>query len=652
MPLSGILAAGDVYVIANAQSIAGILDQADSTFLYNATLEGHTVTAFNGDDALGLFKGTVLIDVIGTQGIDPGTGWPVAGVANATVDHTCVRKASVKQGNTDWTVSAGTTVDDSEWIVNAKDFIDNLGSHTFGTPTDVTAPTFTANIGDGDINVPINTTIVLTFNEAIRNIDDSEIMDTDVAALLTLKETDATGADVPFNATIDDAKKVITITPTADLKNSQVYYAAIEPVEDAANNATEASSMTFTTIASSASTISNIGIVGKTPYYAGDTVAITWESANVTDVKIEVWFSLQSFWVKVFPSTPSDGFEGFIIPSFSPYSEDYKIRITNLADTTVSAESSRFTVIAVAPDLVTLRAQPLNSIVKYTGIATVTYAQTSRNQKYIQDATAAVLIDDPNPGFIGTYNVGEGITNIVGKILLYNQLIEFTPQAATGEHATGMVIVPEVRTLESLTPADQCKLVKIENFAFKTPTQYDPTGVFVKSKNYDIDGFDNTLMAYRTAFTGADYIGGMVPVGIISSVCLVGQFNAQMQITARSWSDMTVPVAADFSADQTFVLTGENVNFMDMSTNHPTSWEWIFEGGNPATSTEQNPVVTYSEKGSYAVTLKVTHPSGGTNTVTKTDYISTGVVGISTLQSAVSVYPNPTNGKLFITNPA
>lgn len=520
---------------------------------------------------------------------------------------------------------------------------------------DITPPTFTATPDNDDIDVAINTSIVLTFDEAIRNIDDSEITDANVASLLTLKETDASGAVVAFSATIDADKKVITATPTTDLNNGQVYYAAIAPVEDAANNATTMKAMTFTTISAGASTISDVAITEPSPYFAGDVITITWVSANVTDVKIEAWVPSENAWDELIASTPSDGSETFTIPANAQYSTDYKLRITDVADANVTAESSTFTVIAVANDLLTVRQQPAGAIVKYTGIATVTYARTYRNQKYIQDATAAVLIDDPTtaPGFItGTYAIGDGITNIVGKIALYGGLIELVPTEITGEPATGIEIIPEVRTLASLTSADQCKLVKIEDFAFQTPTQYDVDGKFVSSKNYDIDGSDNTLMAYRTAFFEADYIGGMVPVGPISAVVLVGQYNTQLQIAARSWSDMTVPTVADFDADKTFALTGENVSFTDMSSNHPTSWEWTFEGGTPATSTEQNPVVTYSAKGSYAVTLKATNAAGGTNTVTKTDYISTGVVGISTTSSVVSVYPNPTNGKMFITNPA
>ena len=59
---------------------------------------------------------------------------------------------------------------------------------------------------------------------------------------------------------------------------------------------------------------------------------------------------------------------------------------------------------------------------------------------------------------------------------------------------------------------------------------------------------------------------------------------------------------------------GESVHFRDTSTGNVTSWNWTFEGGEPATSTEQNPVVTYNHAGSYAVTLTV---SDGTATDTK-----------------------------------
>ncbi|MBQ4009389.1 MAG: PKD domain-containing protein, partial [Bacteroidales bacterium] len=83
----------------------------------------------------------------------------------------------------------------------------------------------------------------------------------------------------------------------------------------------------------------------------------------------------------------------------------------------------------------------------------------------------------------------------------------------------------------------------------------------------------------------------------------------------------TNPPVADFAASETEVSMGSTVNFTDLTENIPTSWEWTFEGGTPATSTEQNPSVTYSEPGEYTVTL-VAHNAYGEDTETKTGYIT------------------------------
>ncbi|MCG2716052.1 MAG: T9SS type A sorting domain-containing protein, partial [Candidatus Marinimicrobia bacterium] len=78
---------------------------------------------------------TTFLDVIGLYNDpDSSAAWTVAGVSNATKDHTIVRKSSVRRGNPDWNISAGTNADDSEWIVYDSDTFDYLGSHTI-TPS-------------------------------------------------------------------------------------------------------------------------------------------------------------------------------------------------------------------------------------------------------------------------------------------------------------------------------------------------------------------------------------------------------------------------------------------------------------------------------------------------------------------------------------
>ena len=60
------------------------------------------------------------------------------------------------------------------------------------------------------------------------------------------QDTDGSGSDIAFNATIDSDKKIITINPDSSLSSEQTVYVAIgATVEDDADNAITASSITF-----------------------------------------------------------------------------------------------------------------------------------------------------------------------------------------------------------------------------------------------------------------------------------------------------------------------------------------------------------------------------------------------------------------------
>ncbi len=69
----------------------------------------------------------------------------------------------------------------------------------------------------------------------------------------------------------------------------------------------------------------------------------------------------------------------------------------------------------------------------------------------------------------------------------------------------------------------------------------------------------------------------------------------------------TDAVAANFTADKDSVAVDSSVQFTDASTGNPTSWNWTFEGGTPANSTEQSPIVSYDTPGAYAVSLTVSN---------------------------------------------
>ena len=93
------------------------------------------------------------------------------------------------------------------------------------------------------------------------------------------------------------------------------------------------------------------------------------------------------------------------------------------------------------------------------------------------------------------------------------------------------------------------------------------------------------------------------------------------------------PPVADFSADPTTVQVGNSVQFTDLTTNNPTSWDWTFAGGTPSSSSSQNPQVTYNTIGTYTVALTATNAQGS-DTETKVDYITVQEVVIEYCESS------------------
>ena len=83
----------------------------------------------------------------------------------------------------------------------------------------------------------------------------------------------------------------------------------------------------------------------------------------------------------------------------------------------------------------------------------------------------------------------------------------------------------------------------------------------------------------------------------------------------------TCAPVADFTIEDRTVCVGDNITFKNASwKGTPTSYEWSFPGGSPATSTSTNPIVSYSEPGYYSATLTATN-AAGSNTKTFTNVV-------------------------------
>jgi hypothetical protein len=95
--------------------------------------------------------------------------------------------------------------------------------------------------------------------------------------------------------------------------------------------------------------------------------------------------------------------------------------------------------------------------------------------------------------------------------------------------------------------------------------------------------------------------------------------NANLQLTGADGN--TYLCKANFRANNLSICVGESIQFEDISFNSASSWSWEFEGGIPAVSTAQNPLVSYPNPGKYKVVLRV---SDGSNTLeeSKESYIT------------------------------
>ena len=113
--LSGELAPKSTYVIAHSRAVDELKVKAQ------LDTDG---SWFNGDDAVTLSNGSVIIDSLGQVGFDPGSSWN-SGDIN-TKDRSLLRLETVQEGRTD----ASAIFDGAaQWMALPKDDFSNIGQH-------------------------------------------------------------------------------------------------------------------------------------------------------------------------------------------------------------------------------------------------------------------------------------------------------------------------------------------------------------------------------------------------------------------------------------------------------------------------------------------------------------------------------------------
>lgn len=276
---------------------------------------------------------------------------------------------------------------------------------------------------------------------------------------------------------------------------------------------------------------------GNESFSPGDVVDITWSSENVASLVIEYSTDSGWNWTELTTMDAAAGSLSWTLPE-DP-SMEYMVRITDEADINVYDKSEQvFTVFGVETmdNISQLRQGAYDGTVyALSGEAVITYLQNYRNQMYIQDETAAILVDDVEGVITANLDAYDGVQDLMGELVEFNGVLQFVPHMdIDGPSSSNNTIIPETVSIGDILAgvnAYESELVVLENVFFT-----NSSGNFANGTNYTIsDGTDQ--ITFRTLFYNIDYIGTPIPDGPHNITVLVAEYNGIGQVVARNLAD-------------------------------------------------------------------------------------------------------------------
>lgn len=203
------------------------------------------------------------------------------------------------------------------------------------------------------------------------------------------------------------------------------------------------------------------------------------------------------------------------------------------------------------------------SVYTFTGQGIVTMYQNYRNQIWIQDGTAAILIDDPDNIIATEYVRGDAMTNVAGTLTNFNGVLQLRPTTDPGAPASsGNTIDPQVVTIADFNANPEMyesELIKVEFVSTEA------TGNWATGTNYDfMNGTDTVLV--RTNFFNADYIGTALPAGQVHLVGIASEYNGAAQLYPRDSNDIIGNLAVnDINVNGALVKVAVQNNVLHIS---------------------------------------------------------------------------------------
>lgn len=174
-----------------------------------------------------------------------------------------------------------------------------------------------------------------------------------------------------------------------------------------------------------------------------------------------------------------------------------------------------------------------------SGEAIITFIRTdNRNQKFIEDATGAILIDDASGIITASLNIGDGLTGLTGTLSEYKNMMQFTPVIDPGAaSSTGNPVIPTVVDPDVFMANFEdyeAQLIQFSGVEFD-----DAGGTFAQYTLYDVaSSSDDGVVTTRFKSTEVDYIPSTIPSGLRDVVGLAYHYNSDIGIAPRTVLDM------------------------------------------------------------------------------------------------------------------
>lgn len=185
-------------------------------------------------------------------------------------------------------------------------------------------------------------------------------------------------------------------------------------------------------------------------------------------------------------------------------------------------------------DIATLRTYVGDgNVYRLTGGAIITLQGVqARNQRFIQDENAGILIDDNN-AVLGEYDMGDVLENLIGTVGQFNNMLQFIPTADLATVAeTGVFPDPLDVNIDDLNDDLQGMLIRVEELTY----QGDAVD-FAAGQNYLFHDKDDNALTLRTVFSDLDYIGTPIPETPQNIIGAHLVFGNTLQIVPRSLDD-------------------------------------------------------------------------------------------------------------------